>query len=103
MIIGSHSLSHSLMSKLSFNKQKQEIEQSIEFLKNILDYDHKTYCHPYGGKISYNANTLNILNKKGIKYSLVENRDITKKDLYSNYQALPRYDCVEFTYGTAYI
>ena len=53
------------MSKLSFNKQKQEIEQSIEFLKNILDYDHKTYCHLMVEKISYNANTLNILNKKG--------------------------------------
>ena len=93
-----------MMSKLNFNKQQQEIEQSIEFLKSILDYDHKTYCHPYGGKISYNANTLNILNKKGIKYSFsVENRDITKKIYIQTTNALPRYDCIEFPYGAAYI
>ena len=103
MIIGSHSVNHPLMSKLSFNEQKSEIDSSINFLKTVIDYDHKTYCHPYGGKISYNKNTLRILKEKGVRYAFsVDNRDITHKDLHLNFYTLPRYDCTEFPFGTAH-
>ena len=104
MIIGSHSVNHPLMSKLNFNEQKKEIDSSIDFLKTIINYDHKTYCHPYGGRISYNEDTFKVLNEKGVRYAFsVENRDITYKDLHLNFYALPRYDCTEFPFGTAYI
>ena len=41
-----------------------------------------TFCYPYGGKISYNDNTLKILKK--LKYKLaysVEYRDISFGDI----------------------
>ena len=57
---------------------KKEIDSSIDFLKTIINYDHKTYCHPYGGRISYNEDTFRVLNEKGVRYAFsVENRDIT--------------------------
>ena len=103
MIIGSHSVNHPLMSKLTFNQQKIEIQESIDFLKTIVDYDHNTYCHPYGGKISYNEDTFKVLKSEGVKYGFsVENRDISYEDLRFSFYTLPRYDCTEFPFGTSH-
>ena len=97
MIIGSHGVSHTLLSRLSYEKQKKELKESKKFLENITNKKCKTFCYPYGGKISYNNNTLNILKELDyeISYS-VESRDITLKDLKNNKYELPRYDCNQF-------
>ena len=103
MLIGSHSINHPVMSKLNKKKQKLEIESSFSFLKSALNINYKTYCHPYGGNISFNKNTLQILKDNQVEYSFsVENRDLIKKDLMVNLYSLPRYDCTEFPHGKAH-
>ena len=97
MIIGSHSESHNLLSRLSYRKQFKELKNSKIFLEKVINKNIDTFCYPYGGKISYNYNTLEILKK--LKYKLaysVEYRDISFKDIQQKPYELPRYDTNDF-------
>jgi len=99
MVIGSQTVNHLLMSKLSTRQQKSEIKNSIETLSSITNSPCKTYCHPFGGNISFNRNTTRILNDFSISYSFsTESREIAKADLKSLH-SLPRFDCNEFKFG----
>ena len=94
MIIGSHSESHILLSRLNYKKQFKEINNSKIFLEKIINKNIDIFCYPYGGKISYNFDTLKILKKLKFKLAYsVERRDITAKDLKFRPYELPRYDC----------
>ena len=94
MVIGSHSESHTLLSRLSYKNQIKELKNSKIFLEKIVNKSVDTFCYPYGGKISYNNNTLRILKK--LKYKLafsLEYRDISWNDIQKKPYELPRYDC----------
>ena len=94
MIIGSHSESHTLLSRLSYEKQFKEIKNSKTFLEKIINKNIDIFCYPYGGKISYNNNTLKILKKLKFKLAYsVDHRNITIKDLKNKPYELPRFDC----------
>ncbi|MEP4474720.1 MAG: polysaccharide deacetylase family protein, partial [Lentilitoribacter sp.] len=102
MLLGSHTVTHPVMSKLSKPAQEREIKSSFEFLKTLGVTDHKTYCHPYGGFHSFDQNTVDILDEQSVAYSFnVDYRDITQLDIISNKQSLPRYDCNLFDFGQA--
>ena len=100
MVIGSHTHSHPLMSKLSYDEQEYEIIESIRILDNIgIKNPQRTYCHPYGGKHSYNTSTINILRKNHVTYAF----DVNPVDLDNYFEsllALPRYDCNQFPFGS---
>ena len=99
MIIGSHGESHTLLSGLSYEKQLKEIKNSKIFLEKIINKDVELFCYPYGGKLSYNNNTLKILKKLEFKLACsVEYRDISYKDIKDKPYELPRYDCNLFKY-----
>ncbi len=102
MSVGSHASTHTLLSNLSPKKQKQEIEDSYEFLKALCgDAYEKSFCYPYGGSQSFTADTQEILRRNKVLYALsVEPRDIDTRDLEEKY-ALPRYDCNMFKFGQA--
>ncbi len=94
MIIGSHTESHTLLTRLSYREQLKELKNSKIFLEKIINKNIDTFCYPYGGKTSYNNNTLKILKK--LKYKLaysVEYRDISLRDIEQKPYELPRYDC----------
>lgn len=102
MIIGSHSSSHKLMSKLSIEDQEKEIISSFDYIERILGekLKTKTFCYPYGGFHSFQPETEELLAKNGCKFSFnVEQRDIETKDLKFQSQALPRFDCNQFPFG----
>jgi len=66
-----------------------EIESLFD-LQSDIDF----FCYPYGGKNSYNYNTIKILKKLKFKQAYsVESKDITKHKLSTNNLELPRYDC----------
>ena len=101
-LIGSHTVTHPVMSKLSEDEQKIEVNESFGFLESQIDGDIKTYCHPYGGFHSFDKTTVEILNRSGVAFSFnVDSRDISDDDLVSSNQFLPRYDCNEFPFGKA--
>jgi peptidoglycan/xylan/chitin deacetylase (PgdA/CDA1 family) len=102
MVIGSHSHSHPVMSTLSISAQLNEIEKSFSILRDLVETNHKTYCHPYGGLHSFNKNTLDILDKLGVSYSFnVESREIIQLDYNCSKHKLPRFDCNLFPFGKA--
>lgn len=102
MIIGSHTHSHSVMSKLSRQDQNEELSKSFEFLEPYYDSNHKTYCHPYGGFHSFNEDTVRLLNEHSVTYSFnVEDRQMNHLDRINSRQHLPRYDCNLFPHGKA--
>ena len=97
MIIGAHGYDHRVLSKLSYNSQKNDILKSINILSGILNKKISYFCYPYGGFKTFNKKTIMILKKKKITHSFsVESKDWTVK---SNTHFLPRYDCNEFKYG----
>lgn len=101
MVIGSHTINHPVMSRLNYDDQIIQIEESFNFLENVVkEFRHKTFCYPYGGFHSFNNDTVDILNKNKCAYSFnVEQRDIGIRDLVEFKQSLPRYDCNQFKYG----
>lgn len=102
MIIGSHTVSHPVMSKLSREEQEKEISESFKFLDLITGgLTVKTFCYPYGGFYSFNQDTEELLKDSGCLFSFnVESRDVDGFDLKNRAQALPRYDCNQFPHGT---
>lgn len=101
MTIGSHTVNHPVLSKLTVDGQYQEIHDSFETLSSFgLTLKTKTFCYPYGGFHSFTEETEKILDREGCLFSFnVESRTIESKDLSHRRQALPRYDCNEFPYG----
>lgn len=105
MIIGSHSVNHFVLSKLSKEEQFREIHDSFLFLQDALNkLSVKTFCYPYGGLDTFNNDTKNILDSCKCDFSFsTQARDITESDFKDSAQALPRYDCNQFPYGKASI
>ena len=94
MIIGSHSESHTLLSRLTYQKQFKEIKGSKDFLEKIINNNIDIFCYPYGGKASYNNNTLKALKKLKFKLAYSVNyRNITLSDIKKKPYELPRFDC----------
>jgi len=102
MIIGSHSDSHRVMSRLTFDEQKAELLTSFNFVDSFSRGQPRTYCHPYGGFHSFNDATVQLLNSLSVAYSFnVEAREIELADQIGSIQHLPRFDCNSFPYGGA--
>lgn len=102
-LIGSHSVSHPLFSKITVEEQRAEICNSFEYLDSVIGTPSaRTFCYPYGGFHSFTGDTESILSDAGCNFSFnVEYRDIEPRDLKSRPQALPRFDCNLFPYGKA--
>jgi len=93
-IIGSHTVSHPVLSTLSYDIQKKEIEDSTVFLESFLSMKVKSFCYPYGGGTSYNESTVHALEACDIHHAfIVGNRPIESGD---NRFELPRLDCNRF-------
>jgi len=101
MIIGSHTVNHPVLSKLTPLQQFEEIQPSFDTLSSFgLDLTIKTFCYPYGGFHSFTDDTEQLLKDQDCLFSFnVESRDIERMDLVFRPQALPRYDCNEFPFG----
>mgnify|MGYP001313135962 CR=1 FL=1 len=92
--IGSHGVSHTLLSRLDKQKQKEELSCSKKFLENLISKDINSFCYPYGGKKSYNQDTLKLLKEVNYHNAIsVEQRNINKETIKNNLFEIPRYDC----------
>ena len=101
MIIGSHTRTHRLLSKLSMRDALEERDSSFDFLETIVSsQSFRTFCYPYGGFHSFNSSIENALTDRKVEFSFnVESRDLFAKDYLERPQSLPRYNCNEFPFG----
>lgn len=102
MVIGSHTQSHPVLSKLDNDGQRSEVEDSFAYLEEHLGkLSPKTFCYPHGGFHTFTPFTEQLLTENQVDFSFnVEPRDITSADLLDRPQALPRYDCNRFPHGS---
>jgi peptidoglycan/xylan/chitin deacetylase (PgdA/CDA1 family) len=102
MVLGSHTVNHPVMSRLTTKEQEHEIVSSFHLIESITGQQTlKTFCYPYGGFHTFTAETEELLENNSCLFSFnVEPRDISQNDLASRRQALPRFDCNAFPYGS---
>lgn len=101
MLIGSHTVSHPVLSKLRAERQQSEIRGSFSFLsERVGEASIRSFCYPYGGAYSFDNDTKKILEASGCAFAFnVESRDIDQTDLDDHRLELPRYDCTDFPHG----
>ena len=100
MMIGAHTVSHPVMSKLAPHAQRREIGECFEWLDANNTSGMRNYAHPYGGFHSFCDATLSALKDAGADFAFnVEPRDITPADHDASRYFLPRYDCNLFPHG----
>lgn len=101
MIVGGHSVSHPVFSKLDEADQRREIHDCFDFLDRATGgLRLRTFCYPYGGFHSFTPATERLLAEAGCRFALnVEARDAVDADFRKRPQALPRYDCNAFPHG----
>jgi peptidoglycan/xylan/chitin deacetylase (PgdA/CDA1 family) len=111
MVLGAHSVSHSVLSTLTAEEQTQEIQRSLKYVADIAaknpSYDgfphFRTFCFPYGGSHTYNRHTLDTLQNEACQFSLdVDPQDCDEDMLKTRRQCLPRWDCNKFAFGTCF-
>jgi len=93
MYVGSHGSMHYWLDKISVEKQKYDIEESLSFLEEIgAPTKQWIMCYPYG---SYNDNTLSLLRDLGAVVGITTEarKAIISKD---NPFMLPRMDTNDF-------
>jgi|SaaInlStandDraft_4_1057021.scaffolds.fasta_scaffold28030_2 peptidoglycan/xylan/chitin deacetylase (PgdA/CDA1 family) len=102
MVFGSHTVNHPVMSKLSLEMQKYEVDESFKIVDSIVPTSElKTFCYPYGGFHSFTNETEKLLISANCDFSFnVESKNVNNKYLKDRIQALPRFNCNEFPYGS---
>jgi len=99
MVIGSHSATHPVFSRLGLVEQEAEIRDSFSFLRNLLARPVNTFAYPHG---LLTPAAERLLDRHGCILSFnVEPRDLAAADFSQRPQALPRYDCNQFPFGRA--
>lgn len=95
-VIGSHSHSHKVFSRLKREEQVAEIEKSEKFLDNTLTkswQENKTFCYPYGGYNSFNADTESILEERNYKASFMVGNVKIDSNIVKYPHKITRIDC----------
>jgi len=93
-IIGSHSVKHKVLSRLSYSDQMKEIKDSFDFIDSVVSQSYKSFCYPYGYKSSYNTDTLEILENLSVDEACIFDNKL-QSDNFSNLE-LSRIDCNNF-------
>jgi len=100
MHIGCHGYDHYWLGSLSKAKQTEEIDKSVDFIRDIGgDEKNWTICYPYG---DYNQDTIDILKNKGCKLGLTTQTNIADTKIDNQFE-LPRLDTNDIPkerYGT---
>jgi peptidoglycan/xylan/chitin deacetylase (PgdA/CDA1 family) len=63
--VGAHTVTHSALSTLPAQLQRDEIQSSKVRLEEILDRPVTSFAYPYGGRSDYTAQTVSIVQESG--------------------------------------
>lgn len=101
MLIAGHTISHRVLSRLSFAEQQAEIGESLEYVNEVAgEQSIKSFAYPYGTAETFDDATLAALRdaKCDIAFT-TEEGPITTEVLAKRPLQLPRFDCNEYPHG----
>lgn len=93
--VGWHTESHPVMSRLTADQQRRELEGGMSQLETVLPKAGLSFCYPYGHDHTYNGHTLDALQAYGYRMAFTVRRGAlmsghaTQRWPYE----LPRVDC----------
>jgi peptidoglycan/xylan/chitin deacetylase (PgdA/CDA1 family) len=87
--VGSHTISHPVLSSLDLAAQREEIRRSRLCLEGILDSRITSFAYPYGGRSHYTAETVAAVHEAGFELACSNFNGIVRHgaDIYQ----LPRF------------
>jgi peptidoglycan/xylan/chitin deacetylase (PgdA/CDA1 family) len=103
MLVGAHSVTHSVLSRLSPAEQRTEIVDSFDALADVLDGSPSDlFAYPYGTEGTFDEQTKRILTEGDCLAAFTTiPGDIDPDSLADSPLELPRWDCNEFPHGDA--
>ncbi|MFN8553721.1 MAG: polysaccharide deacetylase family protein [Candidatus Obscuribacterales bacterium] len=67
--LGSHTVNHPVLSRLSIAEQTFELRESKQFLENVVGHSIDGFAYPYGTKADYTSETVSIAKQLSYKYA----------------------------------
>lgn len=65
--VGAHTVNHPVLSSLSLEEQRQEIQHSKAMLEEILGHSVFSFAYPHGAKTDYTKDTVKIIQESSFK------------------------------------
>jgi peptidoglycan/xylan/chitin deacetylase (PgdA/CDA1 family) len=103
MLLGAHSVTHPVLSRLSEADQRAEVRDSFDRLADVVGpLDARLFAYPFGGPETFTGTTTSALADAGCEaaFTTVSDR-IDAAAVADRPLALPRRDCNEFPHGGA--
>jgi peptidoglycan/xylan/chitin deacetylase (PgdA/CDA1 family) len=83
MEIGSHGMTHPVLSRISLKKVEYEVKESKLELEKILNREVITFCYPYG---RYNDKVIKIIESVGYHYARTTNERVADFSFGKNFE-----------------
>jgi len=103
MLLGAHSVTHPVLSRLPEAAQRAEIRGSFDRLEAVVGpLDRRLFAYPYGGPATFDETTTELLRAAACDAAFTTvSGSVRRDDLVSRPLELPRRDCNEFPHGDA--
>lgn len=103
MGIGPHGHSHEVSTRLSPERQREEIRISSDFVERNGGSRAWGYCYPFGSRSAFSPETERAVAEAGCPFAFAfEARDIESPLADAERFALPRHNCNAFPHGAVY-
>jgi peptidoglycan/xylan/chitin deacetylase (PgdA/CDA1 family) len=100
MGVGPHGHSHEVASRLSLERQREEVDLSCAFVERSGGSRAWGYCYPFGAPSAFSRETEGIVARAGCPWAFAVNaKDIGSPLARSCRYALPRHNCNAFPHG----
>lgn len=104
MLIGGHTVSHPVLSRLPPGAQRTELNHSLDYVRDVADPPILTFAYPYGSTEVFDETTLKRLHESDCSVAFTtESGDVSRGAFESTRLTVPRRDCNEFKHGSASI
>ena len=91
MTFGYHTRSHRMLSRLTPAEQRGELNDGVAWIRELTGQRTVSFCYPWGGRRTYSAETLEILERAG--YSTAFNTERRRVNAQRDHRfELPRVD-----------
>ncbi|MFC4357682.1 polysaccharide deacetylase family protein [Halobium salinum] len=101
-LLGAHTVSHLVLSRLSVERQRTEIAGSLDAVRDIAPTQPVSlFAYPFGGRETFSSETIRVLDALGCDAAFTTEPGDLPARTDRRWATLPRCDCNEFPHGSA--